>query len=70
MIKIRKRLSKRSWQDAYYDGDIGFGESFDEDSQEVVSIPDYWKFKISSSEKGYAEDVNDDWYSDLMNKRV
>lgn len=55
-------FSRRNQQDAYYDGWIGIGQGYDEDSGEVFSVPDYWGFKITKDELGYIEDVVDELY--------
>lgn len=39
---IQSGLSKLSYQDLYYDGFLGYGESFDEDTSEIIPIQDYW----------------------------
>lgn len=39
---IKSGLSKLSYQDLYYDGFLGYGEGFDEDTSEIIPIQDYW----------------------------
>lgn len=56
MTKRKKSLSQRDWYDSYYDSEIGIGEGFDEDTQEVVRVMDYWGFNITQEDKGYIED--------------
>jgi len=67
---MKNGFSRREWQDVYYDGEIGIGQGYDEDSGIVFSIPDYWGFKISKSELGYIEDFEDDWYLDMLHGKT
>ncbi|RJE90641.1 hypothetical protein D3P07_00590 [Paenibacillus sp. 1011MAR3C5] len=45
---IKTGLSKLSYQDLYYDGFLGYGESFDEDTSEIIPIQDYWTLVYNS----------------------
>jgi hypothetical protein len=67
----RKSFSRYDWYDAYYDGDMMYGEeSYDEDSQQLGGLFDYWGFQIDKDNKGYIEDFSDDWYVAVYNRNT
>ncbi|REK76310.1 hypothetical protein [Paenibacillus paeoniae] len=55
-IYIKTGLSKLSYQDLYYDGFLGYGESFDEDTLEIIKLHDYWRLVYNSQKKQYESD--------------
>lgn len=66
MRKMKNGFSKHStWQDKYYDGEISSNEGFDEDTQEYVTLSDYWETDQDSER--YIEDHNDS-LSDYLHK--